>query len=53
MEFKFSDEQEQFRDEVVAFIDDNWDAPPASLEPDNQEAFEAGRSYERKLAENG
>jgi alkylation response protein AidB-like acyl-CoA dehydrogenase len=53
MEFKFSDEQEQFRSEVVAFIDDNWDAPPPSLEPDNQEAFEAGRLYEKKLAANG
>ena len=53
MEFNFTDEQEQFRQEVRTFIDANWDAPPATLEPDNQEAFDASRVYEKKLAEHG
>ena len=43
MEFKFTDEQEQFREEVVGFIEDNWAPPPASLAPENPEAFARDR----------
>jgi alkylation response protein AidB-like acyl-CoA dehydrogenase len=53
MEFAFTPEEEAFRTDVRTFIADNWDDPPITLDPENDDAWDARRVYEKKLAQNG
>ena len=53
MEFDFTPSQEQFRREVVYFIDDNWNPPPPSSRPGDTGSYEAAQAYEQRLAQHG
>ncbi|HJN92128.1 MAG TPA: acyl-CoA dehydrogenase family protein [Dehalococcoidia bacterium] len=52
MDFRFSDDQQAFRDDVRGFIGDHWGEPPASLEPEFED-FAQTKRYEHELAERG
>ncbi|MFX1243286.1 MAG: acyl-CoA dehydrogenase family protein [Promethearchaeota archaeon] len=51
MDFRFSAEEEAFRKEVQEFLTREWTRP--EWDPEDPEAWEAGREFERKLVQRG
>lgn len=53
MDFRFSPEDEAFRQEVREFIRREWPGGTGDASVDSAEEYEAERAFERKLAERG
>ena len=53
MDYKFSTDDENFRGEVVGFIDDNWVPPEGTNEPGDDSYFHAERAFEKRAAGKG
>jgi alkylation response protein AidB-like acyl-CoA dehydrogenase len=51
MDFRFSEEEEAFRKEVQEFLAKEWTL--AAWDPEDPEAWEAGREFEKKLVARG
>ena len=53
MHYRFTPEQEAFRERVRSFIADNWAPPPPTARPGDEATDGAERAYEKSLAKNG
>ena len=51
MDFGFSQEDRDFREQVRSFIAQEWTPPPEDASP--EEAFQVGRAYDKTLAAHG